>query len=69
MQIIVWKGLKFNICDYNDAYILLRGVINIIGHTIPHVAFKNYAPLTRFITKIDGITTDDAETLDLVMPM
>ena len=26
-------------------------------------------PFTKFITKIDGITIDDAKDLDLVMPM
>ena len=33
------------------------------------VGFKNSAPFTKFITKIDGTTIDDAEDLDLVMPM
>ena len=33
------------------------------------VAFKKYAPFTKCITKIDGTTIDDAEDLDLVMPM
>ena len=33
------------------------------------VAFKNCAPFTKCITKIDGTTIDDAENLDLVMPM
>ena len=54
---------------FQDAYILVRGVITIIGHTIAQVPFKNCAPLTRCITKIDGTTINDAENLDLVMPM
>ena len=33
------------------------------------VAFKNYAPFTKRITKIDRKAIDDAEDLDLVMPM
>ena len=33
------------------------------------LAFKNCAPFTKCITKIDGTTIDDAEDLDLVMPM
>ena len=37
-------------------------------HNIPSsVAFKNCAPFTKCITKIDGTTIDDAEDLDLVM--
>ena len=33
------------------------------------VAITNFAPFTKCITKIDGTTIDDAENLDLVMPM
>ena len=33
------------------------------------MAFKNCAPFTKCITKIDGVTIDDVEYLDLVMPM
>ena len=61
--------LKSNLCDYNDAYILLRGNITIIGHQVTQVAFKNCAPFTKCVTKITGTTIDDAEDLDLVMPM
>ena len=61
--------LKSNLCDYNDAYILLRGNITIIGHQVTQVAFKNCALFTKCVTKITGTTIDDAEDLDLVMPM
>ena len=60
--------LKSNLCDYNDAYILVRGDITVTAATT-QVAFKNCAPFTKCITKIDGTTIDDAEDLDLVMPM
>ena len=33
------------------------------------VAFENYPPFTKCITKIDSTTADDAEDLDLVMSM
>ena len=52
------------LCDYNDAFILVRGDINIIGQQLPPVAFKNWAPFTRSITKIDRATIVDAEELD-----
>ena len=40
--------LKCNLCDYNDAYILLRGGITITGRNlVTEVAFKNCAPLTK----------------------
>ena len=50
-------------------FILVTGDIVITAHYIPtQVAFKNYAPFNKCITKIDGTTIDDAEDLDLVMP-
>ena len=41
-----------NPCDYDNAYILVRGDINIIGHNVTQVAFKNCATLTKYFTKI-----------------
>ena len=32
-------------------------------------AFKNFATFLKCITKIDGTTIDDAESMDLVIPM
>ena len=61
--------LKSNLCDYKDAQILVRGDITIIGHQIDQIAFKSYALFTICITKTDETTIDDAEDLDLVMPM
>ena len=58
---------KSNRCDYNDAYISVRGDITIIGHNVTQVAFKNCTAFTKCITKIDRRTVDDAEYLDLVM--
>ena len=62
--------LKSNLCDYNDGYILVRGDITITGRNIAtEVAFKNCEPFTKCITKIDKTTIDDAENLDLIMPI
>ena len=64
------KVSKSNLCDYNDAYILVRGnIITMRCNNPTQVAIKNCAPFISCITKIDGLTTDDAENLDLVMPM
>ena len=46
----------------------MKGDITIIGHRVTQVAFKNYAPFTECITKIDGTTIDEAEDLNLVTP-
>ena len=61
--------LKFNLCDYNDAYILVKGDIAIIGLQAAQVAFKKCSPFTKDITKIDETTIADAEDSNLVIPM
>ena len=58
-----------NLCDYNDAYILVTSDITVVAAPETQVAFKYWAPFTKYITKTDGITIDDTENLDLVMPM
>ena len=62
--------LKFNVCHSNDAYILVRGDIATIAHNIStQVAFENFTPFIKCITKIDGTTIDDVDDLNLVKPM
>ena len=61
--------MKSNLCDYNDAYILVRGDITVVAALATQVTFKNCAPFTTCITKIDETTIDDVEDLNLVMPM
>ena len=61
--------LKSNLCDYNDAYILAKGDIAITGHQAAEVAFKNFLPFTKDITKINETTIDNADDSNLVMPM
>ena len=57
--------LKSNLCDYYDAYILVRGCITVTAALATKVAFKSCALFTEFISKIDGKTKD----LDLVKSM
>ena len=59
--------LNSNLCDFHYAYILVRGDITIRGNQVTQVAFKNYAPFTKCITKIDGTAIDDDE--DLIIQM
>ena len=61
--------LKSNVCDFIDAYILVRGGITIVGDNGVRIAFKNCVPFIKSITKIDETTIDDTEYLDLVMPI
>ena len=59
--------LKSNLCDFSDAYVLVKGDITINKHDVTEVAFQNCASFTKYITKIDGTTEDDAEDLGLVI--
>ena len=63
------KVLKSNLRDYSETYILIRGNITITGHQVTQVAFKNCAPFIKCITVIGRMAIDDAEDLDLVIPM
>ena len=60
---------KSNLCEYNDAYILVTGDVTVVATPATQVAFKNCAPFTKCITKIDGTTIDDTDDLDLVVPV
>ena len=60
---------KSNLCDYNDAFILVIDDITITASPATLVVFENCKPFTKYITIIDGTTIDDAEDLDLVIPM
>ena len=55
--------LKSSLCDYNDDYILVRRDITVTTAPATHLAFKNCAPFTKCITKIDETTIHDAEYL------
>ena len=44
MKLSITEVLKSNLCDYNDAYILARSNITIIGYPITQAEFKNCAP-------------------------
>ena len=57
--------LRSNLCDYADAYILVKGTTTITGaatdaagrqadERIKSVIFKNCAPFTKCITRINA---------------
>ena len=54
---IIYNTEVCDLCDFNDAYSLVRGYITIIGHQVKQEAFKNCAPFTKCIAKIDGTAT------------
>ena len=47
----------------------MKGDINVTAAPQIQVAFKDCAPFTKCITKLHETRIDDAEDLDLVMPM
>ena len=62
-----------NLCDYSDAYIVVKGTITIVrpnnAKRNKSAVFKNNATFINRILKIDGIKIDHAEDLDVAMPM
>ena len=72
--------LKSSLCDYSDAYILVKGTITIKGAGADAAArqaderdkgviFKNCAPFTNCISEINNTQVDNAKDIDSVMPM
>ena len=70
--------IRSNLCNYSDAYILDKGTITdpntaAVGATVndtnKKVVFKNCAPFTSCITKINNTQVDYAEDIDIVIPM
>ena len=65
--------LRSDLCDFSDAYIVVKGTITVIDpdnvKRNKAVAFKNNAPFINCISKINGIEIDNAEDLDVVIPM
>ena len=67
--------LRSSLCDYSDAYILVKGNISVnntaaADNATKKVMFKNSAPFTNCISKMNNTQIDNAEYIDIVvMPM
>ena len=72
--------LRSNLSDYADSYILVKGTITIIGvgndaaarqvdERNKGVTFKNCAPFTKCISRINNTDIHNAHDIDIVMPM
>ena len=65
--------LRSDLCDYSDAYIVVKGTITVTDPNKANydkkLAFKNNAPFTSCISKINNTLIDNAEDLDVVMSM
>ena len=74
------KSIASSLCDYSDGYILVTGNNAVkrrsttkTAHTaldaVTQVAFKNCVPFRRCSTEIDGTLVDEANFINITMPM
>ena len=70
--------LKSSLCDYSDAYIIVKGSITVnntaadgaaANNSNKKVIFKNCAPFINCISEINNTQVDNAKDIDIVMPM
>ena len=70
--------LRSDLCDYSDAYILVKGKIIVTkcfnndannNAYDKKLSLKNNAPFISCISNINGELIENAEDLDIVMPM
>ena len=72
--------LRSNLCDYVDSYKLVKGTITITeaGDNVGErraderdkgVTFKNCAPFTKCISRINNRELGNAHDIDIVMAM
>ena len=65
--------LRSDLSDFNDACIVMKGIVAVTdpdnAKTNKAAAFKNNAPFINCISKTNGIHIDNAEDLDVVMPV
>ena len=66
--------LRSDLCDYSDAYVVVKGYITVEGANNRDkknrpLAFKNNAPFISCISKMNGVLIENTEDLDIVMRM
>ena len=70
--------LKSSLWDYSDAYILVTGTITVedtsaagaaANNTNKKVILKNCAPFSKCISEMNNTQIDNANGIDIVMPM
>ena len=64
--------IRSNLCDYSDAYVLVKGTITVpntaaagvaVNNANKNLIFKNCPPFTDCITEINNAQVDDAQNL------
>ena len=65
---------RSDLCDYSDAYVWVKGTITVTdpnnnANFDRRLTLKNKAPFISCISKINGELVENAEDLDIVIPM
>ena len=70
--------IRSRLCDYSDAYMLVKGNIRVTNTAADGAApksknkkviFKNWAPFTDFISEINNKEIDHTKDIDIAMPI
>ena len=65
--------LRSDLCDYGNAYIVVKETITVEGDNDEKrnkkLTFKNNAPFRSCISNINNTFIDSAEDIDIVTPM
>ena len=66
--------LRSDLCDYSDAYVIVKGIITAEGDNVAKtrnktLTFKNNASFRSCIWKINNTFVDNADHLDSIMSM
>ena len=70
--------IRSSLCDYSDAQIHIKATTTIqktagqgaaVNDTNRKIVFKNCAPFTKCVSAINNTRVDDAQDIDMVMPM
>ena len=66
--------LRSDLCDYSDAYMVVKGIISVTGtgnanRRNKNLSFNNNALFRSCISKINSTLITSAEDLDIIMPM
>ena len=65
--------LRSDLCDYSDAYIVVKGRVTVRGNNVniinKKLTFKKNAPFRSCVSKISNILIDNAEDFDILVPM
>ena len=65
--------LRSDLYDFSDAHIVMKGKITVTNPKNDacdkKLAFKNNAPFVSCVSKVNNTFIDNAEDLDVVMPM